>query len=78
MRVVQALQWLRSMTDSDHDRISRRLAAILAEPDHGCAIATDLRDGLTKLPEWMQRFLQPLLEQPAQSASQHKRPKPQN
>ena len=51
MRVVQALQWLRSTIDSDRDRISRRLAAFLADPDHGAAITTDLRDGLTFLPD---------------------------
>jgi hypothetical protein len=51
MRVVQALQWLRSTIDSDRDRISRRLAAILTDPDHGAAITTDLRDGLTFLPD---------------------------
>jgi len=32
MRVVQALQWLRGTMDSDHDRIARRLSAILADP----------------------------------------------
>jgi Family of unknown function (DUF6088) len=77
MRVVQALQWLRSTIEGDHDRIARRLAAILADPDHGAAIAADLRDGLTTLPEWMQSFLRPLLEQPAPAASQDKPPKRQ-
>jgi Family of unknown function (DUF6088) len=77
MRVVQALQWLRSMIDSDHDRIARRLAAILADPDHGAAISADLRDGLASLPEWMKSFLRPLLETPAPAASQDKPPKPQ-
>jgi hypothetical protein len=77
MRVVQALQWLRGMIDSDHDRIARRLAAILAAPDHGAAIAADLRDGLTSLPEWMQSFLRPLLETSAPAESQDKPPKRQ-
>ncbi len=72
MRVVQALQWLRSTIDSDRDRISRRLAAILADPDHGAAIAADLRDGFTTLPDWMQNFLRPLLEKPTSAASQSK------
>jgi hypothetical protein len=72
MRVVQALQWLRSTIDSDRDQIARRLAAILADPDHGAAIATDLRDGFTTLPAWMQSFLRPLLEitVPAESKDQ--------
>ncbi|MGC9272229.1 DUF6088 family protein, partial [Acidiphilium sp.] len=61
MRVVQALHWLRDMLDSDRDRIVRRLTAILADPDYGEAIAGDLRDGLTTLPDWMQSFLRPLL-----------------
>lgn len=74
MRVVQALQWLRSTIDSDRDRISRRLTAILADPDHGAAIAADLREGLTTLPDWMQNFLRPLLEQQTFAASQSKPP----
>lgn len=65
MRVVQALQWLRSTIDSDRDRISRRLGAILADSDHGAAIAADLRDGLATLPDWVQSFLRPLLNEPA-------------
>lgn len=72
MRVVQALQWLRSTIDSDRDRISRRLTAILADPDHGAAIVADLREGLTTLPDWMQNFLRPLLEQHTPAASQSK------
>jgi hypothetical protein len=72
MRVVQALQWLRSTIDSDRDRISRRLAAIPADPDHGAAITTDLRDGLTSPPDWMQNFLKPLLEKPTPATSKSK------
>ncbi len=74
MRVVQALQWLRSMIDGDRDRISRRVAAILADPDHGATITADLRDGFTTLPDWMQSFLRPLLEKPTTAQSQRKRP----
>lgn len=70
MRVVQALQWLRSAIDSDRDRIGRRLTAILADPDHGTAITADLRDGFTILPDWMQNFLRPLLEQQTAAVSQ--------
>ena len=77
MRVVQALQWLRSTIDSDRDRISRRLAAILADPDHGVAIKADLRDGLTTLPDWMQTFLGPLLENPSPAVPLPKSPKRQ-
>jgi hypothetical protein len=77
MRVVQALQWLRSTIDSDNDRIARRLATILADPDYGAAIAGDLHDGLTSLPDWMQSFLRPLLQKPALAASQDNPPKRQ-
>jgi hypothetical protein len=61
MRVVQALHWLRGTTESDRDRIVRRLAAIFADPEHGAAIVADLRDGFTSLPEWMQKYLHPLM-----------------
>ena len=56
MRVVQALHWLRDMLGSDHERIARRLASILADPEHGPAIAADLREDLTSLPDWMQKL----------------------
>lgn len=75
MRVVQALHWLRDMLDSDHERITRRLASILADPEHGAAITTDLRDGLTTLPDWMQNFLRPLLDPSSPGVSQGKRSK---
>jgi hypothetical protein len=77
MRLVQALQWLRSTIDSDYNRISRRLTAILADPDHGAAIAADLRDGFTTLPDWMQTFLKPLLERPSPAVPETKPPKHQ-
>jgi hypothetical protein len=77
MRVVQALQWLRGTIDGDHDRIARRIAAILADPDHGAAIEADLRDGLTSLPEWMKNFLRPLLDKADAGVSRGKSPKHQ-
>ena len=77
MRVVQALQWLRSTIDGDRDRIRRRLVAILADPDHGAAIAADLREGFTSLPDWMQNFLRPLLDQAQPSSSRDKSTKRQ-
>jgi hypothetical protein len=70
MRVVQALHWLRDILGGDHDRIERRLAAVLADPDNGAAIAADLRAGLTRLPEWMRSFLGPLLDVPGVSTKQ--------
>ena len=72
MRVVQALQWLRGTIDNDRDRIKGRLAAILADPEHGAEIAADLRGGLTGLPEWMQSFLRPLLGKPTRPARRSK------
>jgi hypothetical protein len=77
MRLVQALQWLRSTIDSDYDQIGRRLTAILADPDHGAAIAADLRDGFTTLPDWMQMFLKPLLESSSPAVPEIKPPKRQ-
>ena len=73
MRIVQALHWLHDMLDSDHHRIARRLTTILADPEHGRAIATDLQEGFSTLPDWMQTFLQPLLRRPAPNASKEKR-----
>ncbi|KUM25382.1 hypothetical protein AU467_04375 [Mesorhizobium loti] len=70
MRVVQALHWLRDMLGSDHERIERRLASILADPEHGSAIVADLREGLTSLPDWMQNFLRPLLNESGRTASE--------
>jgi hypothetical protein len=77
MRVVQALHWLRDMLSSDQARIARRLTSILADPEHGPAIATDLREGLTSLPDWMQSVLRPLLDQSGPGASRKKRPQRQ-
>ncbi len=62
MRVVQALHWLQDTLARDRDQIASRLASILADPEHGAAIAADLRDDLTSLPDWMRRFLRPLLD----------------
>ena len=77
MRVVQALHWLRDMLSSDHERIARRVASILSDPDHGPAITADLRESLTSLPDWMQRFLGPLLGKSEPSNSQEKQSKRQ-
>lgn len=60
MRVVQALYWLKDTLASDHDRIMARLVKILADPVHGDVIRTDLLDGFSMLPEWMQSLLRGL------------------
>ncbi len=62
MRVVQALQWLQPTLDQDGPDVKKRLAAILADPAHGPAIAADLRKGLSALPIWMQAFLRELID----------------
>jgi hypothetical protein len=63
MRVVQALHWLRdALADSENRRpIMRRLRTILADKDHGPAIAADLAEGLPTLPAWMQDLVRQLL-----------------
>ena len=76
MRVVQALHWLRDTLEIDRDRILRRITAILADPNHGPAITSDLRNGFSNLPEWMQKLLKPFLEKkrrqsPSQNAAKH-------
>jgi hypothetical protein len=58
-------------------RVVQALASILADPKHGQAITVDLREGLTTLPDWMQSFLRPLLDQSGQGASQEKHSKRQ-
>jgi hypothetical protein len=69
MRVVQALHWLRDTLDRDRDPILKRIAAILADSDHGQAIASDLQKGLRTLPDWMQKLLKPLLNAKSHSPS---------
>jgi len=73
MRVVQALHWLRDGLNDDDGRIKNRLVKILGDPEHGPAIAADLRDGLSSLPDWMQRYLRPLLNAPAPGTPPAKR-----
>ena len=75
MRVVQALHWLRDMLSSDRERIARRLAAIMADPDSGAAIVADLREGFTSLPEWMRSFLRPLLDEASLSRARRSKRK---
>jgi hypothetical protein len=63
MRIVQALHWLRdALADpNDRRRILRRLRAILADKDHGSAVAADLANGLPTLPAWMQDVVRQLV-----------------
>jgi Family of unknown function (DUF6088) len=62
MRVVQALYWLRDILNSGDAQTVRRLHRVLADPAHGAAIRSDLREGLSTLPIWMQTIVRQLLE----------------
>ncbi|CAN7559184.1 MULTISPECIES: DUF6088 family protein [unclassified Variovorax] len=57
MRVVQALHWLRDTLPGDGDRIRKMLARLLSDPKHGDNIRSDLTQGFSVLPAWMQSFL---------------------
>ena len=61
MRVVQALFWLHDVLLSDRPAIMRRLRNLIAHDDHGAAIASDLRAGLSAMPTWMQSLVRELL-----------------
>lgn len=64
MRVVQALHWLKdALADPEtRSRVDARLRAILADPRHGPAIRSDLHEGLSALPIWMQGIVRELLD----------------
>ena len=63
MRVVQALHWLQDVLTNEDERarVAAVLHQLLADPEHGGAIRSDLRDGLSALPIWMQKFVRPLV-----------------
>jgi hypothetical protein len=63
MRFVQALHWLRDTLPSDDGSLHKCLVSILRDPDHGQAIQSDLRSGLSTLPEWMRVIVRDLLKQ---------------
>jgi hypothetical protein len=64
MRVVQALHWLRDTTEqsAEAQALRRKLRNLLAHDPRADQIRTDLREGLTTLPAWMQELLRPLLD----------------
>ena len=81
MRVVQALHWLKDMLPADGDRIRTTLARLFGDPEHGDGIRTDLIQGFSVLPAWMQDFLRtmpgfdpmpPSPPDPAKSSSRRK------
>ena len=61
MRLIQALYWLRDKITTDKDQIERRVRTILSDEKHGAAIASDIKKDLTTLPDWMQIFLSPII-----------------
>lgn len=70
MRVVQALHWLQDVLTNEEERarVTAVLHRLLADPAHGPAIRADLRDGLSALPIWMQKFVRPLILEKAEPA----------
>ena len=77
MRVVQALHWMKDVLTNEEERarVTAVLCRVLADPAQGPAIRTDLRDGLSALPIWMQNFVRPLVLEKAEptSALKHSR-----
>jgi Family of unknown function (DUF6088) len=69
MRVVQALHWLKDTVPTDRARILSRLAAVMADPDHGASIRKDLMDGFSTLPAWMQSLIRELVQIGPQEAT---------
>ncbi|MEQ5841426.1 DUF6088 family protein [Paraburkholderia acidicola] len=63
MRVVQALYWMQDVLSDpqEHARTTDILRRIMADTQYGEAIRTDLRDGWSALPIWMQTFLRDLV-----------------
>ena len=63
MLVVQALYWAQaSLRDlNERTRIENILRGLFADPMQGQLLRSDLRDGLSALPIWMQEFLRELL-----------------
>lgn len=61
MRVVQALHYFQGKLSSERSRLVRLLGKQLADPQHGQALLSDLRDGFQTMPIWMQQFMRPLL-----------------
>lgn len=63
MLVVQALYWANASLRDCNERahIENILRGLFADPIQGQLLRSDLRDGLSALPIWMQEFLRKLL-----------------
>ncbi len=72
MRVVQALYWMQDILSDPEERvrIAHGLRRIFTDPKHGRAIRTDLREGWSALPIWMQTFLRDFVDPSAQENAQ--------
>ncbi|AWO87548.1 DUF6088 family protein [Bradyrhizobium diazoefficiens] len=60
-QLVQALIWLRDVLPSDHDKIAKRLKAILNDGDDGRRMRQDLQDHLGDLPDWLVPLVKDIL-----------------
>ena len=87
MLVVQALYCVQSSLrdDAERTRVQSILQGLFADPKQGQVIRSDLRDGLSALPIWMQEFLRNLISvdhahvvvaahPPAPTQAAHKQP----
>lgn len=70
MRIVQALHWLRdTITDVEEDgKLRRKLGDLLWSEPGGDRLRTDLRNGMSTLPAWMQDYLKPILTTESEAA----------
>lgn len=59
MRLVQALHRLKDVMDTDDGQIMGKVDAILNDPVRGDSIRTDLVQGMSTLPAWLQTLLKP-------------------
>jgi hypothetical protein len=62
MLLIQALHWIRDMLSGEQATIEARIRTILADPVHGPAIRSDLKEGWSALPAWLQDLLRPILQ----------------
>ena len=71
MRIVQALHWLRDMMGrAEDDRaLLQRLRRLLNDSEQGPRLKSDLKEGLSTLPAWMQILLKPLLTEDASNGA---------
>jgi hypothetical protein len=70
MRVIQALHWLRDMLgrEGEADDVRKRLRRLLADPEYGDALRTDLIAGMHTLPAWLQVLLKSVTDEKSSAA----------